>query len=266
MTTPSPQPDLPDDPHEDLDALLAERARAGDADATERLLQRAADRLFGVCYRMVGNRETAADLTQDALVRIIERLAQYDGRARFSTWTYTIATNICLSHLRSEKFRRTANLDDAMQAPAGRPGAPKSAAKPTGWTPDPKRLDIEPASDWREQRREPDAGSRIESSGRRVLLASALERISEEHRLMLILRDGRGLEYEQIARVLGIAVGTAKSRTFRARQALRSAIEALAPPDTPASPDPATSQTDSQPKPNSKTNTNTNTNPAPPAQ
>lgn len=253
MTNASPQPDLPEDPHEDLDALLAERARAGDADATERLLQRAADRLFGVCYRMVGNRETAADLTQDALVRIIERLAQYDGRARFSTWTYTIATNICLSHLRSEKFRRTANLDDAMNAPPKGPGTPKSASKPTGWTPDPKRLNIEPAADWREQQREPESASRVEASGRRVLLASALQSISEEHRLMLILRDGRGLEYEQIARVLGIAVGTAKSRTFRARQALRSALETLSPPaDSPDSAHPRTrSDSDSKPDPTS---------------
>ena len=66
---------------------------------------------------------------------------------------------------------------------------------------------------------------------------------------MLILRDGRGLEYEQIARVLGIAVGTAKSRAFRARQALRSALETLSPPaDSPDSAHPRT-RSDSGSKP-----------------
>jgi len=178
------------------DLELVERIRAGDPDAWAELLEPYQDRLFGVCLRMVGDRELAGDLAQDAMVRVIQRLHTFDGRSKLSTWMIRVTMNVCLSKLRSEKLRRHAPLESASVRDDSGSG-----------------------------RGEPTAGESVQSGELRARLASALLRVSPDQRAILILRDARGLEYEQIAEVLGIAVGTVKSRLFRARSALREAME-----------------------------------------
>lgn len=176
-----------------------EAIRRGERDAWTTLLTRYQDRLFGVCYRMVGDRELAADLTQDAMVKIIQGLETYDGRSRLSTWLIRVTMNVCLSRMRSERLRRHASLD------TGPEGADRAESR-IGAT--------EPRESWR-----------IEHQEQKQRLAEALLHLNPDHRAILILRDIRGLDYEQIAEALGIAVGTVKSRLFRARLALRQILE-----------------------------------------
>lgn len=212
MPTPARHPDALSDTHsiEDArDAQLFERARKGEAAAWTEFVHRYQDRLFAVCLRIVHDREMAADLTQDSFVKIIKGVEKYDGRSKLSTWLIRITMNVCLSKLRAEKLRRHASLD----APGGGSGGAEDGENDQGLG---SRI---------RQYRELSALESVERDEEQGLLLAALRRLDDEQRTILLLRDGHGLEYDQIAEMLGIAVGTVKSRLFRARAALRSEVE-----------------------------------------
>ncbi len=222
MSLPPPSPDADSDQLDLADIAAGRTRRSGAAPAWSRLLARYQDRLFGVCLRMLGPstraRQTAADLTQDAMVKIIQGLGTFDGSAKFSTWAFRVTMNVCLSHLRGEKLRKHASLD-------GESSDSVSAIRSFGTRPD------NPGPD-----REPDGHSRVSHSEQQARVASALGQIDADQRSILVLRDVRGLDYDQIAQVLGVAVGTVKSRLFRARAALREALEAIDAQSTPPAP------------------------------
>ena len=175
-----------------FEATLIAAARARSEDAARRLLEPESDRLYAVCLGMLKNPDAARDAAQDALVRIIRGLESFDGRARFTTWTTRIALNVCLTRLR--EAHRHARLDARFPF-RGHPGTA-----------------------------EPDAASRVEDQERARRAADALATLSEEHRAVIVLRDIRGLELDQIAETLGLPTGTVKSRLFRARLTLRDAL------------------------------------------
>lgn len=185
--TPPPSP-------ADPPAKLIDAARAGDRAALERLLEPETERLYAICLRMLGRPDQASDAAQDALVRVIRGLEGFDGRARFTTWTTRIAMNVCLTRLRDRQ--RRARLDPA-------------------------------AAYTRESARamEPGAPGRVQGEEDARLVAGALADLSEEHRAVLVLRDIRGMDHDQIAEVLGLPLGTVKSRVFRARAALRELVD-----------------------------------------
>lgn len=187
------------------DLALVERVRAGDPAAWTELLDRHSGRIYNLCLRMVGKREFAADLAQDAMVKIIEGLDSYDGRARLSTWIHRVTTNVVISKLRAEKHRRHASIEASR--------SPDSEHSPASI-----RQTLED--------REPGPASSVEIRQQRHRLSEALLRLTPDQRAIIVLRDAQGLDYEQIGEVLGIAVGTVKSRLFRARGALREAVEA----------------------------------------
>jgi RNA polymerase sigma-70 factor (ECF subfamily) len=190
---------------DETDRRLVLAIRAGDPDSWTRLIERYQVRVFSVCVRMVRDRELAADLTQDAFIKIIKGLDTFDERAKLSTWVYRVTMNVCLSKLRSEKLRRHASLESMGAGPGGDTD---------------RRSELGFA-----QVREPAAERGVEDDEERERMLAALDALSEEHRAILVLRDGRGLEYEQIADALDIPIGTVRSRLFRARAALRQAME-----------------------------------------
>lgn len=155
---------------------------------------------------MVHNRDLALDLTQDALVKVIQGLDKYDGRAKLSTWIIRVTMNVCLSKLRAEKLRRHASLE-------GLGFSRGDTSENHGFEP--------------EHEREHGSASHVEHNEDRERVLRALQLLDPDQRAVLILRDSRGLEYDQIAEVLGVAVGTVKSRLFRARAALRDEMERL---------------------------------------
>jgi RNA polymerase sigma-70 factor (ECF subfamily) len=188
------------------DLRLVEAIRRGDPKGWDALIDRYQDRLFSICLRMVHNRDLAEDLTQDAFVKIIQGLPSFDARAKFSTWAIRVTMNVCLSRLRSEKLRRHASLDASSE------NETRTSPGRSGLTP---------------EVREPEAPSGVEIHEDRERVLAALRDLDPDQRAMLILSDCHGHSYEQIAEVFGIAVGTVKSRLFRARTALRDAVEKM---------------------------------------
>ena len=180
----------------DEDHELLESWRTGCSESLETLFKRHEKRVFGVCLRMLNNPEVAADVAQDAFVRIYEGLSSFDGRARFSTWMVRVTLNSVYSYLRRERLRRHAPLPEPDQ---GR---------------DPRS-------------REPSPTSSIEREGLRNDVFTALGTIDLDARAILVLRDLQGLEYSDIAEVIGTPIGTVRSRLFRARAALRRSLEEM---------------------------------------
>lgn len=180
--------DGPDRP----DQATLRAAATGDRAAVAALIEPEVDRVYAVCLRMVGRPEVARDLAQDTLVKAIRGLPDFDGKAQVGTWITRIAMNTALSWLRSQK-RADRRRDEAK--------ASRKAAE-----------------------REPPPAWSVQWEERRAAVARAMNRLTPEHRAVLVLRDVRGLEYDQIGAVLDIAAGTVKSRLFRARAALRDAV------------------------------------------
>lgn len=181
---------------------LVQAHRRGDPAAIGELLGAYERRIYAVCYRMVRDEHDARDLAQDAMVKVIQGLDGYDGRSKLSTWVIRVTMNCCLSHLRKQRLRRHGSLpgDTAEDAGAARadPGIRGELPPPHG----------------------------VEHGEMRGILSRALGSLDPQMRSVLVLRDMQDLEYSQIAGVLGVPVGTVKSRLFRARVALREAVEA----------------------------------------
>ncbi len=195
----------------ELDALLIDRIRATKSGADRQaawaeLLQSHEDRIFATCLRMVRDYDTARDLTQDSMVKVIQGLDSFDNRARFSTWLTRVSMNVCISYMRKRKLRRHASLD----APMGGESADTRGRS---------------FSDALEAAPEPSGQDRVEHAEDRDMLLAALDSLDPDHRAVLVLRDGQDLDYQQIGDVLGVPIGTVKSRLFRARAALREVIE-----------------------------------------
>jgi RNA polymerase sigma-70 factor, ECF subfamily len=200
------------------DQPLLARLAEGDQTAWGPLLERHQDRLYAMCVRLVG-RGPAPDLLHDSLVKIIQGVSGFDGTAKFSTWATRVVMNTCLSYLRAQKHRQHASLD----APGADPGGSGPSAS------GPITIDsaqaVSPSGAG--LGRELGVASGVQSSEEARRLVFALDALDVEPRTILVLRDVRGLEYEQIAHLLGVPEGTVKSRLFRARAALREMIERL---------------------------------------
>ncbi len=202
---PSREPTRPGDP--DDESLVRSAQTGGDAGraALEKLLIRHERRIYATCMRMVSDAEAARDLTQDTFIRVIGAIGSFDGRAKFTTWMTRIAMNACISHQRRSRLRRGPSLDDHATGPDG-------ASAP--------RRDLLAGT-------EPTPLGRVELDEDLGRLAEAFRSLDAEQRSILVLRDVRGLDYREVAETLSIPVGTVKSRLFRARQALREAVESL---------------------------------------
>lgn len=177
--------------------------RGGEASALEELLLAVEPRLMSLCFRMCGRPQDARDLCQEAMVKIIHGLPGFGGRSRVSTWMIRVAMNVCLTDRRRAKIRRMASLDAA--SGSGEEG--------------------QSLGESRAEAREPTAEGRVERGEDLRRLSRGLARMEPEQRALLILRDGQGLDYADIAEVMEVPVGTVKSRLFRARVALREEVE-----------------------------------------
>lgn len=170
------------------------------------LLGRYEKAVYGLCYRMVREPELAAELAQETFYRAVKGFSGFDGQSRLKSWLLRIATNTCLTHFRRQKYRNHASLDAEYSDGDGRASRRAESVA---------------------QQREPEVGSRVLEDGERSeRVLQALGHLAPEHRAVLLLRDAYGMEYGAIAEALGVAVGTIKSRLFRARAALRELVGA----------------------------------------
>jgi RNA polymerase sigma-70 factor (ECF subfamily) len=181
---------------EDPDRDLVVRWQAGDDGAFEELIERHQVRVFRLLYRMMGSREEAEDLTQETFLSLHRHGHRFRAEARFSTFIYRVAANAALNRRRSLGRGRTRidKLRVRQEAGDDLPSAPRNPEESA-------------------------EGQEIS-----VHVRDALEQLSPSLRMPVILYDIEGLAYGEIARVLGIAEGTVKSRIHRARQALRGLL------------------------------------------
>jgi RNA polymerase sigma-70 factor (ECF subfamily) len=182
----------------DTDRRLVDRARGGDLRAFEALVRRYERWVYTLALRMVADRGEAEDIAQEVFLKVHTGLSGFRGASRFSTWLYAIASHHCLNHLASR----------------GRRPRPASSRTPEG-ADDPPGL-LERLAD---DAPGPDELLERQEAARQV--RGALAELTDDHRLILILREIQGLSYEEIAEAVGVEVGTVRSRIHRARTALR---------------------------------------------
>ena len=182
------------------DRDLVTSAQAGDRAAMEALLRRHYDRINALCRRITGSEADGADATQEALIALVKGLPRFDGRAKFSTWAYRVATNACLDELRRQRRRPVTSFGDGDQAATADP------------------MDDVPLLDDR-------VGDRLD-------IDAALGKLPGDFRAAVVLRDVCQLDYAEIGQVLGIPAGTVRSRIARGRAAVAAMLtEASEPGD-----------------------------------
>lgn len=186
---------------------LIKRLKRGDEAAFAILVRQNQGRIFGLCFRMLGNAAEAEDIAQDVFVKAFLAIGGFRGDSQVGTWLYRIAINLCknrLKYLGRRHYKTKKALD----------GVPERAFEPDqGGT----RTVGEPAP-------RPDhvfEGNRAEARVQRALAA-----VDDAFRELLVLRDIEGLTYQEIMDITGLPLGTVKSRLHRARAALRRAYDA----------------------------------------
>ncbi len=203
------------------DVAILRRAQAGDRSAYGQLVVRYQHRLYNAVLRMVGDREEARELTQEAFTRGLEKLNSFRGDAAPYTWLFRIAVNLAISQLRKVQRHRTFSLD--RPGKAGRNGQHGGSRAASSDDDQAAGLADRVASEGDAGERPDEAAERRERS-QHVL--AALGRLDAEYRAVLVMRDVEGFDYQQMADVLGLPLGTLKSRLFRARLALRDELKA----------------------------------------
>lgn len=188
------------------ESQLVARVHEGDRGALGELLGAYQRRVYHVCLRMVSSPDDAAELAQETLLRAVQHVESFKGSAKFSTWLLRIAMNLSVSHLRKTKLRKAVSLESSGNAASDE--------------------QAQPLKDFVSQSHEPSPHSRVEESEQLERLTESLESLEPALRSVILLRDLQGMDYQQMAEVLAVPVGTVKSRLFRARLALRVAMDA----------------------------------------
>jgi RNA polymerase sigma-70 factor (ECF subfamily) len=186
----------------DRDQALVRRLSRGDREALRELYESHGARVHRLCLRLLGRAAEAEDATQEVFVRLFERAADFDGRARFTTWLHRVTTNLCLKALERERLRRTELLADG-----GGGREPGDGPADRGPLP----------------------GEALESAEAEAELGALLARLSPEHRSVVVLRELEGLSYREIAEILAVPAGTVMSRLARAREHLVRLARASVP-------------------------------------
>lgn len=187
------------------DAVLVEQCQQGHSAAMERLIVKYQDRIYNVVFKMCGNRDDAAELTQDIFVKFIEKINTFQGRSAFYTWLFRIAVNMTLNFCK----RRFKVVNRSLDEPVGEQ---MDQAKQSLGSFLVDKNAVEPSV--MAQRKEV-----------AEIISLALGKLDDSQRMVLILRDIEGMSYAEVADSLDIELGTVKSRLSRARSNLREILE-----------------------------------------
>jgi RNA polymerase sigma-70 factor, ECF subfamily len=170
----------------------------GSVEAFDKLVLRYKDRVFNLCYRMLGDYDEAHDCAQETFVKVYRSLKNFRFEANFSTWLYTIAANTCRNRVKSSEYRyrkRMVRIDP-----------------PVAWDGEETSMDlVDPA---------PSALAQLTRQEQEAALQKAIDTLTPDHKTVVVLRDIEGLSYEEIANITGYSSGTVKSKLARARHRL----------------------------------------------
>ena len=177
---------------------LVDGAKCGDMQSFEELVSRYRDKVYLRAYSIMRNEDLAVDLSQNAWVKAWQRLAQFHGDASFATWLNRIVTNLCLDELRRQKRLRTDSIEEIEEA--------------TG--PVENRMEIQ----------EVDPIEKLNQKELRERIDDAMDKLSDNHRAVLVLYEYEHLEYKEIADQMDTSIGTVMSRLFYARKKLAALL------------------------------------------
>lgn len=183
-------------PMNGAEAMALERAREGDEEAFRMLVDRYSHDMFRLAFRMTGNEQDAEDVVQETFLRAFRRIRRFDGRAKVSSWLFTIASNYAIDLLRRRKRWRSTEIDRAVR------GAPPPAPGPG-----------------------PDR--QAEGGEVRERISAALDLLTPRERVAFTLRHYEGRSIQEIGRIMGLRTSATKNHVFRAVRKLRKALRPL---------------------------------------
>jgi len=189
------------------DAVLVRQCWQGDSAAIERLILKYQNRIYNVILKICADPDDAAELTQDTFVKIIENIDNFQGRSSFYTWAFRIAVNLTLNYCRRNARLGFSSLDAEQIRENSQPGKVLK-----------ELLSNESSLD-------PAAVAQDKELCQIVL--ESLKKLDDAQRTVVVLRDIEGMNYNQIANVLDIELGTVRSRLSRGRKKLRQILEAI---------------------------------------
>lgn len=175
----------------------------GKEEVFEEIVYRYQKKVYNTTYRMMGNHEDANDLAQEAFLRVYRNLKRFQGKASFSTWLFTITSNICRDELRKRQRRlKTHSLSDPIQV---KDGEIERDIPDNSMTPEEHSINQE----LRDQ------------------IQTVLDDLPSEQKEVIVLRELQGFSYEEISEITDVAIGTVKSRISRARRNMRTELNKL---------------------------------------
>lgn len=180
-----------------VDSDLVRESRRGSIESFQRLFEKYHKRVYNLIYRMVGNESDAADLTQEAFVRVYNSLHLLRSEDAFYGWVRTVATNLVRDHFRKlGRSIRADSLDQKIQLDEG-----EVEREVEDWSHNPERL--------------------VQKQDLQDAVQKAISSLSEDQRTVVALHHIEGMDVKEIAEILNIPVGTVKSRLSRAREDLK---------------------------------------------
>jgi RNA polymerase sigma-70 factor, ECF subfamily len=178
------------------DKILVQRFQKGDETAFTELVVKYQRKVYLIVYSMISDHQEALEKSQEVFLRVYKHLGNFEGTSSFFTWLYRITVNLCIDHYRKRKVR-TYEYDDGYRSrPALQEEVFPVVSSSSRETPTGRLLREELATKIRE----------------------AMDKLSPNHRQILVLRELEGLSYQEIADVVGISIGTVMSRLFHARK------------------------------------------------
>jgi len=179
------------------DSLLVRKSKAGDLDAFEELVKRYEKKVYTLAYRYSGNYDDANDIAQNAFIKAYKSLPSFRGEASFATWLYKITANACCDDIRKQSKHNNLPLDNAIQLYRETPLFATKELSPEEY---------------------------VEREELRDLVNRCLKSLSDDQRLILILREMHGLSYNELASCLDCPMNTVKVKLYRARRLLKEKI------------------------------------------
>lgn len=186
---PAAQPAVFDSTTPDIE--LCRHAAAGDLAAFEMVYERYHRRTYSLCLRMTGSQTEAEDLTQEAFIQLFRKIDSFRGDSAFATWLHRLTVNQVLMHFRKRSVKNERTSDDGEM--------PEQTVRGTA---NPGRMQVVD----------------------RIALKNAIAELPNGYRNVFILHDVEGFEHEEVARIMGISVGTSKSQLHKARLKLRGLL------------------------------------------